>query len=216
MKKYNTVLFDMDGVIVDSMQWHVESWQRVFREYNIDLPRTEILIREGMSGLSSIVDILKTNNHSVPTEDELEKLLQKKLTIFETGKVGIFPHALNIIKLVKSRKLKTGLVTGSLRRSVNYMLKKDLHSCFDVVVTVDEILNGKPHPEPYLKAMDKLKSNPDEVLVIENAPFGITSAKKAGADCFAIETTLKSQYLKDADRVFKNHESLLKYLEKYL
>jgi beta-phosphoglucomutase len=216
MKKYSTVLFDMDGVIVDSMHWHVESWQRVFREYNIDLPKTEIFIREGMSGLASIVDILKTNNHSVPAEDELEKLLLKKLSIFETGKVGIFPHALDIIKLVKSRKLKTGLVTGSLRRSVNYMLKDDLLSCFDVIVAVDEIINGKPHPEPYLKAMDKLKSNPDEVLVIENAPLGITSAKKAGADCFAIETTLKSRYLKDADRIFKNHEALLKYLEENL
>ena len=190
MKKYSTVLFDMDGVIVDSMHWHVESWQRVLREYNIDLPKTEIFIREGMSGLASIVDILKTNNHSVPAEDELEKLLLKKLSIFETGRVGIFPHALDIIKLVKSRKLKTGLVTGSLRRSVNYMLKDDLLSCFDVIVAVDEIINGKPHPEPYLKAMDKLGSNPNEVLVIENAPLGITSAKKAGADCFAIETTL--------------------------
>ena len=216
MKKYSTVLFDMDGVIVDSMHWHVESWQRVFREYNIDLPKTEIFIREGMSGLASIVDILKTNNHSIPAEDELEKLLLKKLTIFETGKVGIFPHALDIIKLVKSRKLKTGLVTGSLRRSVNYMLKDNLLSCFDVIVAVDEIINGKPHPEPYLKAMDKLKSDPDEVLVIENAPLGITSAKKAGADCFAIETTLESRYLKDADRIFKTHKALLKYLEENL
>jgi beta-phosphoglucomutase len=216
MKNYNTILFDMDGVIVDSMHWHVESWQRVFREYNIDLPKTEIFKREGMSGLASIVDILKANNHSVPAEDELEKLLLKKLTIFETGKVGIFPHALDIIKLVKSRKLKTGLVTGSLRRSVNYMLKDNLLSCFDVIVAVDEIINGKPHPEPYLKAMDKLKSNPNEVLVIENAPLGITSAKKAGADCFAIETTLESRYLKDADKVFKTHEALLKYLEENL
>ncbi len=144
MKKYNTVLFDMDGVIVDSMHWHVESWQRVFREYNIDLPKTEIFIREGMSGLASIVDILKSNNHPVPAEDELQKLLLKKLAIFETGKVGIFPHVLDIIKLVKSRKLKTGLVTGSLRRSVNYMLKDDLLSCFDVIVAVDEILTESP------------------------------------------------------------------------
>ena len=123
---------------------------------------------------------------------------------------------MDIIELVKSRKLKTGLVTGSLRRSVDYMLKDDLLSYFDIVVAVDEIVDGKPHPEPYLKAMDKLESNSDEVLVIENAPLGITSAKKAGADCFAIETTLESRYLKDADRIFKNHEALLKYLEENL
>jgi beta-phosphoglucomutase len=216
MKKYNTILFDMDGVIADSMHWHAEAWQRVFMEYNIDLPKMEIFIREGMSGLASIIDILKTNNYIVPDEDELEKLLIKKLAIFETGKVGLFPHALDIVKLVKDRNLKTGLVTGSLRRSVNYILKDDLLSCFDVIVPVDDILNGKPHPEPYLTAMDKLKSKPDEVLVIENAPLGITSAKKAGADCFAIETTLVISYLKDADRIFKTHLDLLKYLENNL
>ena len=59
MKKYNTVLFDMDGVIVDSMHWHAEAWQRVFRELNIEFPKMEIFEREGMSGLASIVDILK-------------------------------------------------------------------------------------------------------------------------------------------------------------
>jgi beta-phosphoglucomutase len=213
MKKYNTILFDMDGVIADSMHWHAEAWQRVFKEYNIDLPKMEIFIREGMSGLASIVDILKANNHTVPDEDELEGLLSKKLAIFETGKVGIFPHALDILKFVKNRNLKTGLVTGSLRRSVEYILKDDLLPCFDVIVAVDDILNGKPHPEPYLKAMDKLCSKPVEVLVIENAPLGIISAKKAGADCFAIETSLGSHYLQDADRVFKTHLELLIYLK---
>jgi beta-phosphoglucomutase len=176
----------------------------------------EIFEREGMSGLASIIDILKTYNHVVPADDELEKLLLKKLSIFETGKVGIFPHALDIIKLIKRRNLKTGLVTGSLRRSVNFMLKDDLLPCFDVIVAVDEIMNGKPHPEPYLTAMAKLESRPDEVLVIENAPLGITSAKKAGADCYALETTLDTHFLKDADKIFKTHESLLKYLEKNL
>jgi beta-phosphoglucomutase len=213
MKKYNTVLFDMDGVIVDSMPWHAESWQRVFREINIEIPKMEIFKREGMSGLASIVDILKAYNHPIPTDDELEKLLLKKLAIFETGKVGIYPYALDIIKLIKHRNLKTGLVTGSLRRSVNYMLKDDLLPCFDVIVAVDEILNGKPHPEPYLTAMAELKSKPEDVLVIENAPLGITSAKKAGADCFALETTLETHFLKDADKIFKTHMSLLRYLE---
>ncbi len=213
MKEYNTILFDMDGVIVDSMQWHAEAWQRVFSDLNIELPKMEIFIREGMSGLASIIDILKSNNHAVPDDNNLQKLLSKKLSIFETGKAEVFPRAFEILKLVKEKKIKTGLVTGSLRRSVNYMLSDDMLSCFDVIVAVDDITNGKPHPEPYLKAMDRLDSRPDKVLVIENAPFGIISAKKAGADCFAIETTLDARYLKEADRIFKTHEDLLEFLK---
>jgi beta-phosphoglucomutase len=203
----------MDGVIVDSMQWHAEAWQRVFKEYNVELPKMEIFVREGMSGLSSVIDILKANNYPVPNDEEMKNLLARKLSIFETGEVKLFPNALEILKLVREKKVKTGLVTGSLRRSVNYMLDDEMLTCFDVIVSVDDILNGKPHPEPYLKAMDNLKSKPHEVLVIENAPLGIISAKKAGADCFAIETTLGRRYLKDADRIFRNHKDLLKYLE---
>lgn len=206
----------MDGVIVDSMQWHAESWQKIFREYNVDLPKTEIFAREGMSGLASIIDIFKSLGQPVFYEDEIKKLQLKKIALFETNKVGIFPAVPDMLKFIKSRNLKTGLVTGSLRRSVDYMLKDGLLLYFDTVVTVDDITNGKPHPEPYLKAMKDLKSKPGEVLVIENAPLGIISAKKAGADCFAIETTLDGEYLKDADRVFKTHEDLFKYMENNL
>ncbi len=73
MKKYSTILFDMDGVIVDSMHRHVEAWQRVFREYNIELPKMEIFMREGMSGLASIVDILKANKFPIPEYLRVEK-----------------------------------------------------------------------------------------------------------------------------------------------
>ena len=213
MKKYSTVLFDMDGVIVDSMQWHAEAWQRVFRENNLELPKMEIFIREGMSGLASIIDILKSNDKPVPDENELKSYLNRKLEIFETREVGIYPHIMDILSLVRQRKLKTGLVTGSLKRTVRYMLSDNQLSSFDVIIPVDDIRNGKPHPEPYLKAIEKLEADPREVLVIENAPLGIISAKQAGADCFAIETTLGEQHLKDADKVFKNHEDLLKYLK---
>ena len=216
MKKYSTVLFDMDGVIVDSMQWHAESWQRVFRENNIELPKMEIFLREGMSGLASIIDILKSNDKPVPDENALKSYLNRKLEIFETREIGIYPYAMDILDIVKDRKLNTGLVTGSLKRTVRYILSDNQLSCFDVIISVDDIIHGKPHPEPYLKAMKKLEANPDEVLVIENAPLGIISAKQAGADCFALGTTLGKEHLKEADKIFKNHRDLLEYLKNNL
>jgi beta-phosphoglucomutase len=213
MKKYKAVLFDMDGVITDSMHWHAESWQKAFLDHGVEITKKDIFKREGMSGMASIIDILKEKHHPVPSTKELERLMQKKLSIFETNGVKIFPYVTEMLGLISDLQLKSGLVTGSLRRSVEFMLKDSILSFFDVIVTVNDIQKGKPHPEPYLNAMKQLNLAPDKTLVIENAPLGIISAKEAGADCYAIETSLDSTYLKDADMVFKNHELLLNFLK---
>jgi len=213
MKKYKAVLFDMDGVIADSMHWHAESWQKVFNEFGIELSKAEIFKREGMSGLASIIDIIKEKGKRIPGNDELHLLQKNKLELFETGKVEVYPYAIDILEIVHLKNLKTGLVTGSLRRSVDFILPAEIVKYFDVIVTVDDISNGKPHPEPYLKAMKELDSGPEETLVIENAPLGIISAKEAGADCYALETTLDSCHLEEADMIFRSHEQLLNYLK---
>ncbi len=215
-KKYKTVLFDMDGVIVDSMEYHAESWQRIFKDYGISLSKNEILKREGMSGLSSIIDIIKEKGGAIPHENELKKLLQKKLELFEGFQVEIFPFVREMLSLLSSKNIQIGLVTGSMRRSVNHVLPKDLFQLFNVIITVDELDKGKPHPEPYLRAMEKLGSNTKNTLVIENAPLGIDSAKSAGLDCFALETTLPGPFLEKADKIFHNHNSLLEYLQKII
>ena len=213
MKKYKAVLFDMDGVIADSMHWHAESWQKVFNDFGIELSKAEIFKREGMSGLASIIDIIKEKGKRIPGNDELHLLQKNKLELFETGKVEVYPYAIDILEIVHLKNLKTGLVTGSLRRSVDFILPAEIVKYFDVIVTVDDINNGKPHPEPYLKAMKELDSGPEETLVIENAPLGIISAKEAGADCYALETTLDSCHLEEADMIFRSHEQLLNYLK---
>jgi beta-phosphoglucomutase len=216
MKKYKALLFDMDGVIVDSMPFHAASWQKVFMSRGIDIPLMEIYRREGMSGVSSVMDILKSGGFQVPTEDEIKKLLELKLSMLESSNVTVFPLSADILDLVRSRNIKTALVTGSMRQSVNHLLPGGIISCFDSIVAVGDYKNGKPHPEPYLRAMELLSADPADSLAVENAPFGIRSAKAAGADCFAIKTTLDESYLKEADMIFDDHEGLLAYFKENL
>ena len=86
-----------------------------------------------------------------------------------------------------------------------------------MTVCGSDVQNGKPHPEPYLKAMAKLKVSPKEAVVFENAPFGIRSAKAAGLFCLALETSLPSSYLTGADAIFpsfKAIESKVKFIKK--
>lgn len=211
---YRAVLFDMDGVIVDSMDIHAGSWQSVFGEYGILISKEEIFKREGMSGVASIVDVIKDKGFPVPDEREQAALLEKKLEIFEKHTAGIFPEIEEILRFLSSKGLLLGLVTGSLKRSVLHVLPSRLYNIFDVVVTINDIERGKPHPEPYLTAAGRLSCKPEESLVIENAPLGIQSAKSAGMDCFALKTTLPADYLVMADRTFQNHAELHEYLKK--
>ena len=74
-------------------------------------------------------------------------------------------------------------MTGTARHEVNKILPRHLQRYFEVIVTGDEVKHGKPHPEPYFKALKFLGVGAKGVVVIENAPFGIASAKKAGTKC---------------------------------
>ncbi len=90
-------------------------------------------------------------------------------------------------------------------------MPKSLVNLFDITVTGDEVKNGKPAPEPFLKALRKLKIEPWEAVVIENAPFGIQSAKKAGLFCIAIETSLPRKFLRKADITMGTFSDVEKY-----
>ncbi|HSV97869.1 MAG TPA: HAD family phosphatase [Spirochaetota bacterium] len=208
MSAFRSILFDMDGVIVDSMRQHAECWIRVFREHGLTLSTEDIYLREGMSGIGSIIDIFRSKGQAIPSPDEMKSLQERKLELFERHPVHVYPEVNGILEFLSMKGVVLGLVTGSLRRSVNYVLPGSIQERFASIVTVDDIQNGKPHPEPYLKALEEVGFRPEEVLVIENAPLGIASAKSAGLRCFALTTTLDAERLANADRVFSSHKEL--------
>lgn len=212
-KRYCAVLFDMDGVLVDSMHHHAESWISVFQEYGVHLTKNEIFRREGMSGLESIVDIFREKKMPVPSQEELKKLQLKKLRLFEEREIALYPFAEDMLVWCRERGIAMGLVTGSLRRSVSHVLPERIIDYFATIVTVEDITSGKPHPEPYLRACNNLGCIERAALAVENAPLGIQSAKGAGLDCVALQTTLDASFLTHADRVFLSHRELLDYFK---
>ena len=109
---------------------------------------------------------------------------------------------------MRRQGFRLGLVTGTARHELLKILPKGLRKFFDAIITGDEVTHGKPHPEPYQKALKMLQCKKSDAIVIENAPFGIQSAKAAGLKCFAIETSLPKKYLKQADFVFHSFKHL--------
>jgi beta-phosphoglucomutase len=207
------LLFDMDGVVVDSMGFHAAAWKQVLGEHGLVLDDIDIFRREGMSGRQSVEEIFTEYGVPFPGDDAYLLLEEKKHSLFERNHITLYPLVRDIIAWAAGESILTALVTGSPRRSVEHMMPADVLALFNAVIAAGDVSRGKPDPESYVKAMRALKAGAGESLVIENSPMGISSAKGAGALCYALETTLPARFLAGADRVFGDHAALFGFLK---
>lgn len=211
MKFKNTIIFDMDGVISDSMPFHAKAWKEAFAAFGFDVEDFEIYIREGMKGMETIEGIIKERNLSI-SQEEMEQIYKRKSEVFDRiFEVKLMPGMYKLLTTLRNSGHKLGLVTGSRHAAAKAVLRNGLENMFDVVIAGEMVTNGKPDPEPYLKAVSMLGVEKEDCLVIENAPLGITSAKRAGLTCYAVATSLPKTYLKDADKIFNNTEEISEF-----
>jgi beta-phosphoglucomutase len=204
----STLIFDMDGVITDTMPYHFRAWRSIFASEGIAASHEDVYKREGQKGIDSLRELFKEKDRFY-TDAMGRRLLQEKEELFKKiFKRKFIPGSRTFIKKFHGQGFKLALVTGTSRHEAQKLLPKDLWDCFDVTVCGSDVQNGKPHPEPYLKALKKLNVRPNEAIVFENAPFGIRSAKSAGLLCLALETSLPSAYLINADAVFTSFKEI--------
>ncbi len=200
----NAVIFDLDGVIVDTMPFHAKAWQDTFRKFGIKVTKKEIYLREGEKWDKTFYDIVKLHGYKL-THEMKEEVFKHRENVFKNiMKIRLFKDAPALIRCFKKKGYKLAVVTGTPRKEVKRILPKTLYRLFDVIVPSDEVKHGKPHPEPFLRALKKLKVKAEDAIVIENAPNGISSAKKAGIRVIAVETSLSKRYLKAADLVISS------------
>ncbi|MFQ5823711.1 MAG: HAD family hydrolase [bacterium] len=198
------VLFDYDGVLVNSLPFHVRAWQKVFSDFKIEVKPNDVLLTEGSRSVEVARKIFKDWNFNI-SNDEIMRLVKKKQQIYrEITKAKLENGAETIIDNIKKQGMFIGLVTGSIRLNVEKVLHPQFIAQFDSVVTGDDIKEGKPSPEAYLKAARELNVEPSQCLVIENAPLGIQAAKNAGMTVVALTTTLDESRLNGADFFAKN------------
>lgn len=195
------VIFDMDGVLVDSMPYHVKAWQKTFKPLGLNIPDKEVYLREGEDWRKSTKDFLVMGGYR-PNPSLIGKVFKKRTRIFkEIFRPKVFRGARELLRIAHGKGLRLGLVTATPRREVNKMLPDSIKEFFDIMVCGGDTRRGKPYPDPYLKALRKLRLKADEVVVIENGPYGIRSSKSAGIKSIAVTTSLPRRYLKEADIV---------------
>ena len=205
------ILFDMDGVLVDSMRYHMQSWKQLLENKGIYITEQFIYEHEGAMGVDIIQNLFQKTGLPVD-EEQIMEIYDQQNRIFREDyldKVRLYPETLTLIDGFQERGLRLGLVTSSRMNLVEQIWED--HHClnrFDTIVTADDVTRFKPNPDPYLKALEKLNQEPEGCLVVENAPAGIQSAKAAGLTCYAVASTLPPPYLQASDRIFPSLKAL--------
>ena len=162
MKSTMAILFDMDGVIVDSMPFHFQAWRQTFASVGVDVKQEEIYLREGEKGEVTAREILGARGIPYP-EEEVQRLLRRKEDIFgQIATPELFPGMIELLEKLSRRGTFLGLITGTSRKEAEQFLPEGFLDRFDVVVTGDGVRWGKPHPEPYLKAVRELGTAPHQ------------------------------------------------------
>jgi sugar-phosphatase len=181
---YEAVIFDMDGVIINSKD-HVEQfWLQKLDEYGIEIPKDEREERfHGRPARPTVNDLF-----APLSKDEREDII-KECGEFDAS-VETYPMIPGIERLLKKcsdNGVRMGLVTSALPGKVDIMLAGlSFSSPFEVMITADLVENGKPNPECYLLAADKLDVEPESMIVFEDSVSGVKAASGAGATVVGI------------------------------
>lgn len=212
------VMFDMDGVLFDSMPLHAEAWVKTFTQSGIPFTKRLVYMNEGRTGAATIDEQFQIyfNRHS--TTEEQQEIYHIKSGIFkQMPKPGLIPGIVDVVRYLADNNIARTVVTGSGESSTLERIEQNFDGLFnrELMVTALDVKQGKPYPEPYLMGLQKLRLAPNEALVVENAPLGIQAGVAAGVFTIGVNTGIldKSDLeAAGANLVFENMRQLLESL----
>lgn len=196
------VLFDMDGVLFDSMPYHADAWSKVMTDAGFNFTREDVYMNEGRTGADTINTASMAQFGRLCTQDEIDALCKAKCDIFATYELPPrMPGAIELVRKVMASGLTPMIVTGSGTPTLLDRIQSNFPGLFNEnhIVTSFNVKRGKPFPDPYLLALEKGGFAPHEAIVIENAPLGVTAGVAAGLFTVAANTgPLKDEVLSEA------------------
>ncbi len=207
---WRAVLFDFNGVIIDDEPLHLELIQRVLREAGIHISDAECRGKcLGVSDRAGFEALLHEAARTV-NETVVNALIARKTSYYleaSRARELLFPGVGALVRRLAAQ-LPLALVTGALRPEVDFTLARaSLREHFSVIVTAEDVREGKPHPGGFLKALASLNETqaqhiqPHECLVIEDSIAGVEAAKRAGMFCVAVTTSFAAEALRAADAI---------------
>lgn len=181
---FAAVLCDMDGTLVDTEPlWH-QAEIAVFADHGIPWSVEQAL---GLTGLNmpATATFMQDRGVDLPADQIIDALAAQVLAGLQSY-VALHQNVVGVLDHAGELALGRALVTMSPRAVAEAVLRQGTQSRFDLVITAEDVTNGKPHPEPYLIAADRLQVDPAACLVIEDSRFGIASGLAAGCTVLSV------------------------------
>ncbi|MDD4932206.1 MAG: HAD family phosphatase [Methylacidiphilaceae bacterium] len=203
------VLFDWDGVVADSASRHEESWHRLAQEEGRTLPPGFFLPSFGRKNDWVIPHLLRW------TEDSraVFRLGERKEELFreivaERG-IDLYPGALSLCQSLAERSVPAAIASSTARANIELILDQwNMRRLFRTVVAAEDVHRGKPDPEVFCLAAQRVGFPPEQCVVFEDAPAGVEAGKRAGMRVIALTTTNPAEALRKADRTLASLESV--------
>lgn len=209
----SAVIFDFDGIIVDSEPMHFKAFNEVLEPLDKGISWEEYCETYiGFDDRDAFKAIFKNSGEKISSRN-LKHLIEEKAAVFQTlikkGDATPLPGAIELIKSIPVR-LPVALCSGALREDILPILEKlGIENAFSVIVTAEDTPKSKPDPAPYQKTLEKLGiDDAATALAIEDTPAGILSAKHAGMKVLAITNSYDRDFLMEADAVAESLEEV--------
>ena len=211
------VLFDMDGVLYDSMGNHAVAWVQSMKKFGITMTADDAYATEGARGVDTIRHMVRKQQGREITEAESQLMYDEKTRIFHSmPEAPIMPGILSLMEQINEAGISIGIVTGSGQKPLIKRILRDFGQYVtpDHITTAYDVKRGKPNPDPYLMGLEKAGNLlASEAIVVENAPLGVRAGVAAGIYTIAVNTgPLPDQVLLDsgANILFPNMPTLSK------
>lgn len=207
-REVEAVIFDMDGVLVDSVPLHVKAWNATLGEYGLpSLDYSAYLTALGRTNMDMIVKFLGRNHVDLPVTTRRE-IVERKERFFRSRiqeEAQAMPGVLDWLRFLANKRIRCAVASsGEMANIVAVLDALDLSDYFSSVLSGARLPKSKPDPMLFSLAAASLGVRPEKCLVIEDAPAGIQAAKAANMLCCALSTTCSSDLLSQADFLLEN------------
>lgn len=217
MKNVKAILFDMDGVIFDTERVYLEEWKQVFKKYGYKM-KDEIYISVMGTGRENVKKVFKEYyGDNLPIED---MYVDKDILLNEAvseNKIPLKTGAVDILSYLKDNGYKTALATSAKRDRLEIQLHlADIKDKFDAIVCIDDVGKGKPNPDIFLLAAEKIGVEPSDCMVIEDSEAGIMAAFNAGMIPIHVKDLkeVSGTIMKHSTKQFNNLHEIKQYINR--
>jgi len=200
-------IFDLDGVITNTVDMHFRAWKKMFGEYGIDFTWDDYKKKvDGILRADGARAVFKDFNE--PTVEMAAARKQRYfLNILKDEKIKVYQSSIDMVMMMLSRGIKVAIISSS--KSCEYILDRlDLINMVSAVVSGRDVTKGKPDPQIFLMAADIMGIKPADCVVFEDAELGVLAAKNAGMFCVGIDRYNEKARLSKADIVVNDLEAL--------